>query len=485
MPKSLVRSFRGQLARREQPPVPYALRPRSSIFDLIGGKADNETYLRTYKQSGTIYQIVSTLAVSVATPEWHLYMKQPQDGRVRYTTGDRGSDQRVEVVQHAARSLWDEPNPFHTRFEFMEGTLQHLELCGEGWWVANRENPLHLPSSLWYVRPDRIEPVPDPQDYLVGYVYTGPGGEQIPLTLDQVILIKYPDPLDPFRGAGPVGSLLTNIQAQRYSGEYNRNFFLNGAEPGAIVEIDKRLSDPEFDEWVNRWRESHLGVARAHRVGILENGAKWVDAKNTNRDMEFGALRLAIRDELREGWGVHKAILGNSEDVNRANAQTAEEVFGSWKVIPRLNRIRMVGNKRLLPMFGATGAGKEFDYENPLPDDREADNAELTAKSAAAAALAKLGIWDPDDILEAVGLPKMKKLSPSQRPAIPGGQFPDAGRVAPGGAPTPDDELARQDLEDAMDSELITMMSAYLSEHRLNGFAHEGWLNGHAKKVGV
>lgn len=389
---------------------------RGHIFNLGGGVADKLTHLRTYKKSGTIYSIVSLLAQSAAKPDWHLYKKAAKDGRVRYTTADRGSDQRVEVVQHAAIKLVNFPNDFHTRFEFFEGSNQHEELTGETYWIVNRE--IGFPTSMWYVRPDRMEPIPSPSDYLVGWIYTGPNGEQIPLKLNEVIQEKLPDPEDPFRGAGPVGSILPNIQQQRYATEYQRNLFIAGADPGGIIQVPNKLSEPEFDELVERWRETHQGIARAGRVGVLEQGATWIPRGATNKDMEYVQLRLNNRDEMREAWRVHKSMLGTVEDVNRANAQTAEEVFTAWGTLPRLDRRRGTLNHKLLPMFGDSTV--EFDYEDPSPNNRADDNEELTAKAKAAQALVDAG-YDPEDVLEVVGLPSMNFVGVSAQnvPASP------------------------------------------------------------------
>ena len=427
--KSAIRRARNQMSG---PPVPLApAYRRGRMFDLGAGRQSREHKLRTYGRSGTVFAIVSLLQQSAASAAWHLYKKAPQDARRRYTTGDQGSDQRVEVINHAALSLWNKPNDFHTGFEFREGSNQHEELTGETFWVLNRELTT-FPTSMWYVRPDRMEPVPSPEDYLVGWIYTGPNGEQIPLTLDEVILEKLPDPLDSFRGAGPVASIMPNIDQQRYATDYQRNLFINAADPGGVITVPTKLTDAQFDEMVDRWRESHQGIARAGAIGLLENGATWTPGGQSNKDLEYGNLRLANRDEIREAWRMHKAMLGTVEDVNRANAQTAEEVFVGWMDIPRLERRKDTLNCKLLPMFGASGMGVEFDYEDPSPDNREEDNGELTAKATAAQTLVNAG-FDPDDVLEVVGLPSMavvEKASPM--PVAPPGWVP-APPAAPAG----------------------------------------------------
>jgi HK97 family phage portal protein len=446
--KSGLRRLRNSAAG---PPVPMSMNTyaRGMMFDLGAGRQSMETYLRTYQQSGTVYSIVSLLAQAGAGPKWRLFKKQPVDGRRRYSTGDTGDDQRVEVVNHAALSLWNQPNGFHSGFEFREGANQHEELTGETIWVLDREGGFSFPTSLWYVRPDRMEPVPSYDNYLQGWIYTGPGGEQIPLELDQVIVEKTPNPLDPFRGQGPVAAILPNIQQQRYATDYQRNLFINGADPGAIIQVDKRLTDREWQEFGDRWRESHKGVANAGRVGMLENGMTFVGSSSaTNKDLQYGELRLANRDETREAWRMHKSMLGTVEDVNRANAQTAEEVFVAWSEIPRLDRRKETLNTKFLPLFYPQVTNPalvpvEFDYDDPSPVNQEAAINEMAAKVTAACALVDAG-YDPHDALEAVGLPDMDVAEKAtQMPVAPPGWVPappaggdGASADAPDGGPS-------------------------------------------------
>lgn len=438
--KSSVRRFRNAVSG---PPIPLTPKYRSggaNIFDLGSGRMSREQQLRSYGMSGTVFSIVSLLQEASASARWHLYKRQPQDGRRRFSTADHGSDQRIEVVQHAALSLWNQPNGFMDGFTFREGANQHLELTGETIWALNREGT-SFPTAMWYVRPDRMEPIPSPDDYLVGWIYTSDSGENIPLYLDEVIIEKRPDPLDPLRGMGPVASVMPNIQQQRYATEFQRNLFLNGADPGGVITVPSKLNDRDFDELVDRWREGHQGIARAGRVGILEQGASWTSAGQSNKDLEYGNLRLANRDELREAWRMHKALLGTVEDVNRANAQTAEEVFVGWQTVPRLNRRKSTLDYKFLPMFGQ-GQEKlyEFDYEDQAPDDREADNQELLAKTQGAQRLVDAG-YDPEDVLEVVGLPAMDFVGVTA-PGVSEAQFENVPPVAGDGSELAEGELA-------------------------------------------
>ena len=391
-------------------PVPFT--PRNVTLQApLFHRSTMEAQMRAMSTVGTLFAIVSRLANSTAEVRWQLW---------RRTRSGRDED-RVLINRHAALDLWQRPNPFMTRREFVEATQQHTDLTGEGPWVVSRDPRSDIPLELWPVRPDRLEPVPHPTQFLSGYVYVGPGGERVPLQLNQVIRIKMPNPLDPYRGMGPVQAMLVDIDSARYGAEWNRNFFLNGAEPGGIVEVDERLGDDEFDEMTSRWREQHQGVANAHRVAILERG-KWVERKFSLRDMQFAELRDVSRETIREAFGFPKAMLGSVDDVNRANAEAGEVMFARWLVQPRCERLKEVLNTQLLPLFGETTQNLEFDYVTPVPQSREQADSERDSKAAAFKTLVDAGV-EPDDAADVVGLPRMRVREPEPVP----GQLVGAG----------------------------------------------------------
>ena len=397
-----MRSLVGSLLSNKAP-VPYAPRTQRRFQMPSLNRNDQTSQMQTYGSVGTLFAIVDGLALGTSQVDWKLYRKH-LDGRRRYA--HESMDERQEVTSHLALKVWNKPNPFYTRQLFTQSTQQHVDLTGEGIWVIDRAGT-PWPSEMWPVRPDRIEPVPDAEKFISGWIYHSPDGEKIPLNNDEVIQLKMPNPLDPYRGMGPVQSVLIDLDATKQSAEWNRNFFLNSAEPGGIIELEEELDDTEFSKFRERWNEQHRGVSAAHRVAILEKG-KWVDRKYTQRDMQFAELRDVSREVIREAFRFPKPMLGTVEDVNRANAEAGEVVFARWSIVPRLERIKQALNEHFLPMFGDTAQGVEFDYCNPVPEDREMEAKELTAKANAAKALADAG-WDRAGILKAVGLPEIEE----------------------------------------------------------------------------
>lgn len=382
-------------------------------FRLFGGSNNRTTQLEQFGAVSTLFSVVNLTSQSTSTVTWHLYRKQIDQRRIR---GPQPREQeRQEVFVHAALELWNKPNPFMPQQEFVETFQQHVDLVGEGWWVVERNDLMRaLPLFLWPVRPDRMEPIPGETSFLAGYVYHGPNNEDVPLNLDEVIQLRIPDPRDPYRGIGPVQTLLADLQSVNLSAQWNRNFFLNSAQPGGLIEVEKRLTDDEFNEMRERWNEQHRGVQRAHRVGIIEQG-KWVPNAFSQKDMQFVELRNVSRDIIREAYRIHPHMLGQSEDVNLANAQAAEYTFAQWSLVPRLDRIKDTLNNEFLPLFGDTATNLEFDYDSPVPEDEEAANNRLQTQSKAALELVKAG-YEPAAVLEAVGLPPMSYVGPPNIP---------------------------------------------------------------------
>lgn len=403
--RALVSAF---TSARNDTPVPFVR--RGSVPSWSDNRTDDPTTQMSAMGSiGTLFSIVNKTSTAAAASAWHMHRNAPGQtcghtddvGRVCDTFGVR------EVKKHPALSVWNSPNDFYTRQEFVESVQQHVDLTGEGWWVVSRI--MGKPIEIWVVRPDRIRPVKSRESFVTGYIYRGPEGEEVPLERDDVVQLRMPNPLDPWRGMGPVQSMLANLDGMKYSAEWNARFFLNDATPGGIIEFPEGIEDNEWEQFVTRWRESHQGVTNAHRVATIERG-KWVNRNFSMRDMQFVELRDVARKELREAFAIHGHVLGLSEDINKANAEAADVSFARGSTVPRLDRFKHALNKDFLKLFGPTldtRAGYSFVYSNPVPEDREADNAERTSKADAYKTLVDAGV-DPDDAAAVVGLPPMR-----------------------------------------------------------------------------
>jgi hypothetical protein len=82
-------------------------------------------------------------------------------------------------------------------------------------------------------------------------------------------------------------------------------------------------------------------------------------------------------------------------------------MFGRYLLRPRLIKHRSMFDSTLA-WFGQTGEGLEWDFEDPVPEDREADSQDRITKAQSLKLLVEAGAsWD--DALEVLGLPQMKQ----------------------------------------------------------------------------
>jgi HK97 family phage portal protein len=396
----MARSLIGSLLNRA--PVPHT--HRGTFGSNQAGDVPVENIAQMQNVS-TVFAIIDGIASEVAASEWKLWR------------GDTVDDpERVEVKTHAALSVWRRPNPFYTLAEFLEASQQHYELTGEYWWVLASDSELNgrkitapWPLELWPIRPDRIKPVPHPTKFISGFVHTL-GRDETPLTLDQVIFNKRQNPMTPYRGLSPLGSLVYDLAGDTAAAQYNAVFFKNGAMPGGIIEAQTPLSDDDFDQLMQRWREQHRGTSNAHRVGYLEN-ATFTPASYSRRDMEFVDLRNFSKDTIREAWRFPKSMLGSEAASNRATHEAEKQVFADNIIKPRLRRIRDSLNTDFLPKFPGVGKASTrrlwFDFEDPSPDDRESQRKDQDSNITAVGVLVRAG-FDPAAVLEALEMPDIE-----------------------------------------------------------------------------
>lgn len=391
---------------RNDSPVPLVPRytTRMNMLSYITGHG-MLGFLEAYGNDPVIRPIVARLTQAVSEAQWHLYVKS--------RTGNK--QDRTEITSHAVLDFLDRPNAFQTLPEIMARGQQHWELAGETSLVLGFMPGVKLPLDMWVLRPDRITPVPDPYAFLAGWIYTAPGdSEKIPIPVGELMRMVDPDPTDPYRGQGAVQALMRDLDASQFTKEWQAAFFQNSAQPGGMILIDHRMDDAEFREMNERWAEQHKGTSKAHRVAMLENGATWVQNSFSLKDLQMAELEGMNRDKILAAFGMPKSIIGVVEDVNRANAEAGEYLFARWMTRPRLVHWRSMFNTQLLPYFDPTGK-LELDFDDPVPENSEANVAELNTKAGVVVQLVGAG-YDSDAVLEFVDWPDLPYTKPA--PAV-------------------------------------------------------------------
>lgn len=284
-----------------------------------------------------------------------------------------------EIYDHELLDLLDGVNPHTTSFELKYLTATHLELTGNAYWYLDgctSENS--KPKAIYILKPDRViikKTGTFPQT-VVSYEYNDGNNIKKSFKPYEILHIKYPNPNNPFIGQGTIQSIGQWIDSDNFASDFNNAFFKNSARPDGTLESVSATS-PENMEYLRKSFENvYRGVKNAHKTLVLPHGTSFKPTGFNQKDMDFIETLRDARDKILAGFRVPKTILGLTDDVNRANADATNYVFALRTIKPKMRLIVTYLNEFLVPRYGSDIS---LDFENPVPEDRTTDIAEMSA----------------------------------------------------------------------------------------------------------
>lgn len=335
--------------------IPYSNRG-FNVGGAIPSDWSAEDYLQSYQTVGWWHAVVFRIALGMSEVKWTLFdVSSPQKPK--------------QIFKHPLLSLLSLANPFQTSEELIALDTIYMECLGESFWVLNY-NAIGEPAEIILPYPTSMQVVPDKNfPFVKGYVY-GRGADQVPLDVNQVIHFKYPNPMNQFRGLGQATAIGVNLSAERNADKWVDQFFYNSARPDGVIQFDYSLSDEQFDKLKKQWSEKYKGVNKAHQVALLEGGGKYVQIQNAVKDMDFPNLKQKNRDIILGVESMPLSIMGISENVNKAEAETGDYTFARWILKPRLNWKKAKLQEQLVPKF-KNSQNLKLGFEEIVPETAE------------------------------------------------------------------------------------------------------------------
>ena len=245
-----------------------------------------------------------------------LKIRQEAVARVplRVTRVDRGGERKAVGPSHPAQSLLDFPNPFWTRGDLWRATETYLGLWGSAFWGLERDD-LGRVVELWPLRSDRMRVVPDPRSYVKGFVYVGRGRQLISYLPEDVVWMRYFNPLDEYAGLSPMAPTRLSADVGMEALRASHSSLVNDSSPGLLIETGETPTDDEVSEFYARWESRFKGPSKVRRPALLSAGMKATGLGFSPREMEYmQSLRWSLEDVGR-AFGVPKPMLGDVERV--------------------------------------------------------------------------------------------------------------------------------------------------------------------------
>lgn len=299
----------------------------------VAGDADAENYARTYSAATWVYVCVTKISRTSSSVPLKFY---------RQSKEETDKVEEGELVE-----LFSKVNPFISFSDLIEATAAYLLLNGNAYWAIEGNGR----KEIYPLRADRVKIVPDPKEFVKGYVYNVKG-KSISFDRDEVIHFKFFNAESEYYGLSPLAVARMVLTLEFYALTSNKNLFKNAVRPGGVLEVEHPLDDTTYRRLKRQWEKAHKGPDNWHKMIVLEGGAKWRDTAIRPKDMEFLAQRKMNREEICAIFGVPPAEVGIFEYANYANSREQRKIFWEDTIIPILKRIAGTINEKLVPSFG-------------------------------------------------------------------------------------------------------------------------------------
>jgi len=256
--------------------------------------------------------------------------------------------EQKQSVDNPVSRLFLKPNEWTSRFELWESTMIYFYLYGEAFWYLNK-NPYGVITEIFVLHPK----------FMKHYLNKATGrpdkwvfNNKVPMAPEDVIHFRMFNTKG-IRGLSPLKAVQLDIDSEFHAAKYNKQFYQNYTKIGGVLTVDKeaQISAEEMRKVVSEWNTLHQGSENAYKVAGLLGGMQYDEKGQTMRDMEFIAGREGIRDRILLLLGIHKAIVGVTESVDRSLMEQGMRSLWQTKLKPDAIRIQEKLNAEFFTVF--------------------------------------------------------------------------------------------------------------------------------------
>ena len=173
---------------------------------------------------------------------------------------------------------------------------------------------------------------------------------------ENLIYVPLFNPDNESRGLSPVDVVKADLLNETSAIAYNTKFFENfGQIGGFFYDSEGKAKAVDMKTIVDQFDYLHKGVNKSHKTLGLPGGIRYEEFAQTMRELQYLESRKDIRDRILAVLGIHKAIFGVTDSVDRSLAE--EGVRMLWKntlkskMIMIQEKINQVLFRRLFPGF--------------------------------------------------------------------------------------------------------------------------------------
>lgn len=352
----------GQLTQLSRPTINL----RTSVQLTSDYTAD---YSAIWKAHSSVRTVTGFLGRNIASLGLHLFERVSNTDRRRNT-------------EHPLHRLLSKPNPWTTRFDFIESLVMDLAIYDRFLALKVRSNDSAAPDSLVRIPPKMYVPEGENWMFPEAFEVRGTKGRK-KYTPDQVLYMAGYSPDGDLGGSSPLESLRAVLAEEYEAARMRAQTFRNGARTSGYLE--RPVGAPEWsargrERFRAGWRSQYTGDgAQAGGTPILEDGMKFVSASQSARDLQYIESRKLTREEVASAFYIPPPMIGLLERATFSNIKEQHKSLYQDTLGPWLKRLEQGLTLNLFKDFPDTdGLYLEFNIEEKLRGSFEEQAAQLS-----------------------------------------------------------------------------------------------------------
>jgi HK97 family phage portal protein len=268
-------------------------------------------------------------------------------------------DGRNRLRKTPLAQLLDDPNPEMTQFELIEATVASRMLYDETYWYVARDTAApsgwvirHIPTS-WV-----IGKVGATAFTVAGYKIALPGtnGQAIEIPVEDMVVFRGWNPVDPKAGVSPVMALKAILAEQVHAQVFRDQMWKRGGRVGQWIYRPAPPASPQWskearENWIKQYRENFAGdkAPRAGGEPLLEDGMELRSNRFSAKDEQYiDAMKLSLQT-CAQVYFVNPTMVGVLDNANYSNVREFRRALYGDNLGPEIERIQQRINKSVVP----------------------------------------------------------------------------------------------------------------------------------------
>jgi len=311
----------------------------SNFDSVVFNKGNYSFYLSCYKD--LVSTCIDARSMNVARSKPVLYEMLNQ------------TEKKEVINEHPIISIIKNPSKRFSWVEMIERTVMLQDLTGNCYWVIRR-NKFKYPIGFSILPPEdvkiQIDKITTEIENYSLYSNQTLIEEFAP---EDIIHFSYKNPClkSPY-GLGIIEKAAYIIDVYNFQCKYQKKLFENDGRIASLLQLTADFSAEEKERMLETWNKNFSGTQNAGKTAILPPDVQYKQIQNSPKELDYAQSSVLMRELLLMIFQTPNGILGNSKDLNRANARPILENFTKSVVIPLLQGIDAKLNKFIFENFG-------------------------------------------------------------------------------------------------------------------------------------